>query len=141
MAKACDADIINIKAERISKELAILYLTAGCNILLLILNITILFAIISYMKPAISEIRKQTFIIMDCILLTYIPNGIRDILGCKPELKLEKRQKDTGKTGKPGKTGKGKKASTTSKSKKSTTGRGTTKTGTMNTMGAATKSD
>uniref|UniRef100_A0A1I7UL88 Uncharacterized protein n=1 Tax=Caenorhabditis tropicalis TaxID=1561998 RepID=A0A1I7UL88_9PELO len=81
--------------------MTLFYLTAGCNILLLILNITIFYAVLGYMKPTISEIRKQTFIIMDNILVSYIPSKIRKMLSCNPEVKLGEEKHSNGKKSKP----------------------------------------
>ncbi|ULU10488.1 hypothetical protein L3Y34_014641 [Caenorhabditis briggsae] len=94
---ACFRDLVVLK--NISNEFILLYATAGGNVLLLILNSTILFAVLGYMKPVISEIRKQTFIIIDNILRSYIPAEIREVVGCKPEVTLdggeEKKEKKT----------------------------------------------
>ncbi|CAL2029680.1 unnamed protein product [Caenorhabditis brenneri] len=117
----CFMNFVYLK--NISKDLTLLYMTAGCNILLLVLNITILYTVLGFMKPTISEIRKQTFIIMDNILLSYIPSPIRDILSCRSEVKLGEEGNQS--TGKGGKTSKG-----TTKTGTSKTSTGTTKTGT-----------
>ncbi|CAI2306543.1 unnamed protein product [Caenorhabditis sp. 36 PRJEB53466] len=65
-----------------SAENLLLFITSGFNIALLFLNITILFGVLRFIRPAIAELRKQTFIIMDALLLSCIPESVREVLGC-----------------------------------------------------------
>ncbi|EFO84868.1 hypothetical protein CRE_03990 [Caenorhabditis remanei] len=119
----CFRDLITLK--NLGGDLSLFYTMGAFNCLLLCINISILYAVLGYMKPTIAELRKQTYIIMDNILLSYIPAGIRETIGCQPEIKMGGGGgKAVGKPG--GKGHKGSKGATKTMTKTST---GTTKTG------------
>ncbi|CAI5445127.1 unnamed protein product [Caenorhabditis angaria] len=94
----------------VKEEMGWFWATLACNLMLLGLNITITIVIYKFINPAYKNIRLVLFFLMDRILLSYMANCLRPILGCKKQVDLKEllpaaKEKEKRKSGKSGKAG------------------------------------